>query len=47
VQEVRTSDEDLFRLRPALRLAEEMGAVLGRGQDLFRPVPADAEAQAF
>ena len=42
-QEKRFAAEDLRRLRAAVRLAEEMGEGLGRGQILLGAVPARAE----
>jgi len=40
----RPAAETLRRLRAALRLAEEMGAGLGHGAVLFRPLPGPGAA---
>ena len=38
-QEGRLTDQDLCRVRAAVRLAQEMGTRLGAGQILLRPMP--------
>ena len=46
-QESRSAHQNLRHLRPALRLAQEMGARLGGGQALFRPLPVRCQGQAM
>ena len=41
--QIRSADQDLRVLRVAIHLAAQMGEGLGRGQILFRPVPAVRE----
>nr|WP_234418911.1 hypothetical protein [Parazoarcus communis] len=41
-QEIRFTDQDLRVLRSSLHLAQEVGALLGRGQVLLRPLQQQA-----
>ena len=41
------ADADLRRLRQAVRVAEEVGARLGAGALLFRPVPRGREGRDY
>ena len=43
-KEVRSAGKDLPDLRQTLRLAQEVGKDLGRGEILFRPVPIEPQA---
>jgi len=42
-EEGRSAGEDLRGVRPAVRLAQEMGALLGRGALLLGTLPARAD----
>ena len=46
-QEGGPANQDLRRVRPAVRLAKEMGARLGAGQILLRPVPLEVLISSF
>ena len=45
--EGRPADKDLRRLRPAVHVAQEMGARLGRGEVLFGPVSWEGGASGL
>jgi hypothetical protein len=42
-QEIRFTDQDLRVLQSSLHLAKEVGALLGRGQILLRPLQQAAQ----
>lgn len=42
-QEIRLTDQDLRVLRSSLHMAQEVGALLGRGQVLLRPLQQAAQ----
>jgi hypothetical protein len=43
----RPANEDLRRLRPAVHVAQEMGARLGSGEVLFGPMPWEGRASGL